>query len=51
MPFIKLRCVGCKNEQQVFKSSSTKVKCLICGKDLASNTGGKISPKTVQVGK
>ena len=39
--FIKIRCPKCKNEQIMFGKSSTEIKCLVCGKDLASPTGGK----------
>ncbi|MBN1377189.1 30S ribosomal protein S27e [Candidatus Woesearchaeota archaeon] len=39
--FIKLRCPKCKNEQVIFGKSATKIKCLVCGKNLADSTGGK----------
>ncbi len=39
--FVKVRCPKCKNEQIMFGKSSTDVKCLVCGKDLAESTGGK----------
>lgn len=39
--FIKIQCPKCKNEQIVFGKASTTVACLICGKELASPTGGK----------
>ena len=38
--FVKVRC-KCKNEQVVFDSVSTVVKCLVCNEDLARPTGGK----------
>lgn len=38
--FIKVAC-ECKNEQVIFESASTQVKCLVCGKALATPTGGK----------
>ena len=43
--FIKLRCPKCKNEQVMFGKTSTKVKCLVCGKILAMPTGGKAKIK------
>jgi small subunit ribosomal protein S27e len=43
--FIKLRCPKCKNEQIIFGKSATAVKCLVCGKELASPTGGKTRVK------
>jgi len=39
--FLKLRCAKCKNEQIVFGKPSTKVNCLVCGKELIESTGGK----------
>jgi len=39
--FIKIRCAKCKNEQIMFGKSNTEIRCLVCGKDLASPTGGK----------
>lgn len=39
--FIKVRCPKCKNEQVIFGKSSTQVNCLVCGKSIASPTGGK----------
>ena len=39
--FIKIRCPKCKNEQIMFGKSSSEIKCLVCGKVLASPTGGK----------
>ena len=43
--FIKLRCPKCKNEQIVFGKTATVVNCLVCGKELASPTGGKTRVK------
>lgn len=40
--FIKVRCSKCKNEQVIFGKSAMTVKCLVCGKDIAEATGGKI---------
>ena len=39
--FLKLRCPKCKNEQIVFGKASSKVKCLVCDKDILDPTGGK----------
>ncbi len=39
--FIKVRCPKCKNEQIIFGKASSEVKCLVCGKQLASSAGGK----------
>ncbi|MFC1753531.1 30S ribosomal protein S27e [Thermoproteota archaeon] len=43
--FIKIRCPKCKNEQIMFGKTSTQVKCLVCGKQLAESTGGKAKVK------
>lgn len=43
--FIKVRCPKCKNEQILFGKSSTNVNCLVCGRNLASPTGGKAKIK------
>lgn len=43
--FIKVRCTKCKNEQVVFGKAASKVKCLVCGKDLADSSGGKTKVK------
>lgn len=43
--FIKVRCAKCKNEQVVFGKASSKVNCLVCGKELAEPTGGKTRVK------
>ncbi len=39
--FVKIRCPKCKNEQIMFGKASSKVKCLVCGKILATSQGGK----------
>ncbi len=39
--FVKVRCQECKNEQIIFGKAATRVKCLVCGKELAEPTGGK----------
>jgi len=49
--FIKVRCQACKNEQVIFESASSKVKCLICGAVIAEPKGGKaeLKAKLVEV--
>jgi small subunit ribosomal protein S27e len=37
--FLKVKC-KCKNEQIIFGSASTTVKCLVCGEPLAVPKGG-----------
>lgn len=44
--FIKTRCPSCKNEQIIFGKTSTDIVCLVCGKSLASPTGGKSRVKS-----
>lgn len=39
--FLKVKCSGCGNEQVMFGSASTTVKCLVCDKTLARPKGGK----------
>ncbi|HXX55607.1 MAG TPA: 30S ribosomal protein S27e [Methanoregula sp.] len=43
--FYKVKCPDCENEQTVFSKASTVVKCIVCGHDLATPTGGKASLK------
>ncbi|MBT4135406.1 30S ribosomal protein S27e [archaeon] len=49
--FIKVRCQGCKNEQNIFEGATTKVKCLVCDATLAEPKGGKadIKARVVEV--
>ncbi len=49
--FLKVCCPKCKNEQIIFNRSSSHVKCLVCGFELAEPTGGKarIKAKVIQV--
>ena len=49
--FIKVRCPKCKNEQVIFGSASSIIKCLVCDKELAHPTGGKskISGRVLEV--
>jgi small subunit ribosomal protein S27e len=39
--FIKVRCHKCKNEQIIFGKCASKVKCLVCEKEIAESCGGK----------
>jgi small subunit ribosomal protein S27e len=39
--FLKVKCSDCGNEQAIFGSISTVVRCLVCGKTLAEPRGGK----------
>jgi len=39
--FLTVKCLDCGNEQVIFGSASTVVRCLVCGKTLAEPTGGK----------
>jgi len=39
--FLRVQCPECGNEQMVFSSVASVVKCTICGKELALPTGGK----------
>jgi small subunit ribosomal protein S27e len=43
--FIKVRCPKCKNEQIIFGKASSEVTCLVCGRVIASPTGGKAKIK------
>jgi small subunit ribosomal protein S27e len=49
--FLRVKCSDCGNEQVIFGSAASKVKCLICGKTLAEPLGGKarIMTKIVSV--
>jgi len=44
--FLRVKCNDCGNEQVIFGSASTKVKCLVCDKILAEPKCGKASIKT-----
>ncbi len=39
--FFRVQCPECGNEQTIFCSVASVVKCTICGKELAVPTGGK----------
>ncbi|HLD10980.1 MAG TPA: 30S ribosomal protein S27e [Candidatus Nanoarchaeia archaeon] len=49
--FLKVRCNNCKNEQNIFGKSSSRVNCLVCDDILAEPTGGKskIKAKILEV--
>lgn len=49
--FIKVSCPKCKNEQVIFGKASTTVNCIVCGKEMATPTGGKskIKAKILEV--
>jgi len=40
--FLKVKCIGCGNEQVIFSSAACNVKCLGCNKILADSGSGKI---------
>ncbi|MEA2045430.1 MAG: 30S ribosomal protein S27e [Euryarchaeota archaeon] len=44
--FLRVKCNDCENEQIIFGKAATAVKCLVCGRTLASSTGGKSQIKT-----
>jgi len=39
--FLKVKCPSCNNEQIIFDSAKTVVKCNVCGAELAKPRGGK----------
>jgi ribosomal protein S27E len=43
--FLKVKCVGCGNEQTVFSAASRTVHCLACNQILAESGPSKIIPK------
>ncbi len=44
--FLMIQCTDCGNEQVMFGSASSKIKCLVCGKTVAEPSGGKSIIKT-----
>ena len=44
--FLKVKCNDCGNEQVIFGTPASDVKCLICDKILAKSTGGKAEVRT-----
>ncbi len=49
--FLKVRCSSCGNEQVIFGSPATLVKCMVCENTLAAPRSGKgdISTNIVEV--
>ena len=43
--FFKVKCPDCDNEQVIFEKASTLVKCVVCGKELATPAGGRANLK------
>lgn len=39
--FLRVKCSDCGNEQVIFWSATTIVKCLVCGRTLSESRGGK----------
>ncbi|HDJ25723.1 MAG TPA: 30S ribosomal protein S27e [Candidatus Bathyarchaeota archaeon] len=39
--FLRVRCPRCGNEQIIFSHATTRVKCFVCGTQLAEPRGGK----------
>ena len=46
-----MKSAKCNNEQVIYNKASTSVKCLVCGEEIATPTGGKakIRAKVSQV--
>lgn len=44
--FLRVKCTDCGNEQVIFGSASTVVRCIVCSRTLAEPTGGKAEVKT-----
>ena len=44
--FLRVKCPACGNEQTIFSSATTKVKCLACNHLLAETGDSKIKLKT-----
>lgn len=44
--FLRVKCTDCGNEQVIFGSASTVVRCVVCSRTLAEPTGGKAEVKT-----
>ncbi len=49
--FLKVNCSKCKNEQIIFNKAASRVKCLVCGAELAEPKASKakIKAKVSQV--
>jgi len=39
--FLKVKCLDCGNQQTVFDHAASNVQCIICGKTLVKQKGGK----------
>lgn len=39
--FLKVKCNDCGSEQVIFENLASTANCLVCGKLLATPTGGK----------
>ena len=39
--FIKIKCHACGHEQIIFGRAATHIKCISCGEEVATPTGGK----------
>lgn len=39
--FLRVKCADCDNEQVMFGSATTVVKCGVCGRTLSEPRGGK----------
>ena len=39
--FLRVKCADCDNEQVMFGSATTIVKCNVCGRTLSEPRGGK----------
>ncbi|MDI9619902.1 MAG: 30S ribosomal protein S27e [Candidatus Nezhaarchaeota archaeon] len=48
--FYNVRCPDCGNMQIIFSHASTSVHCFVCGKLLASPTGGEARIEAKKVG-
>jgi len=44
--FIKVKCNDCENVQVIFGCASSVIKCVVCGRTLATPTSGKTLVKT-----
>lgn len=44
--FVRVQCVDCDNEQVLYSHASIEVNCEVCGKTLASPSGGKADINT-----
>jgi small subunit ribosomal protein S27e len=39
--FLRVKCTDCDNEQVIFGSATTVIKCQVCGRTLSKPRGGK----------